>query len=280
MKPFLGIDVTQNKKNEQPNGIEFCVAVPAQALSQALERSMEKATVTEEKAKLPLALRIVQYVCGIAGFLAAAGILKADVSLTEGYQNAPWLFWGTGVCLAIWSILWLWAKQRSKTILSSEESTQTLSNLEGVANAIYGELEVPADAPEVDVLTFFYKEKNGQIKVQEKGVVQYFNPVYRIFADSENLYIVNCDGKNAFPLASLKGIRTVKKRARIMSWNKDVAYNEGAYAPFKLTVDQYGCIHCKCYHILELEHGGTAWGIYFPSYELPVLERITGLKAE
>ena len=30
---------------------------------------------------------------------------------------------------------------------------------------------------------------------------------------------------------------------------------------------------------LELEHEGETWGIYFPCYELPVFEELTGLKA-
>ena len=36
----------------------------------------------------------------------------------------------------------------------------------------------------------------------------------------------------------------------------------------------------KAYHILELEHGGENYGIYFPCWELPVFERLTGLNAE
>ena len=35
-------------------------------------------------------------------------------------------------------------------------------------SAIYDELDVPPDAQEVDVLTFFYKEKGGECKVCEK----------------------------------------------------------------------------------------------------------------
>jgi len=37
MKPFLGIDLTTNKKNDQLNGNDFLAAKPSLALSQALE---------------------------------------------------------------------------------------------------------------------------------------------------------------------------------------------------------------------------------------------------
>ena len=49
MKPFLGIDLTTNKKNEQMNGEEFVIAKPALSLTQSLESSFENVEETIEK---------------------------------------------------------------------------------------------------------------------------------------------------------------------------------------------------------------------------------------
>ena len=51
------------------------------------------------------------------------------------------------------------------------------SHVDSGADAIYKDLQVPVEAKEVDLLMFFYKEKNGEIKVCEKGmqIAQYFN---------------------------------------------------------------------------------------------------------
>ena len=162
-------------------------------------------------------------------------------------------------------------------VLSADENAQVFSHWENTTDAVFAELSVPTDAKEVDVLSFFYKMNDGNIKVCEKGmqVTQYFNPIFKIFSDSEYLYLANLEGKYAFPLSSVMGIRTVKKHIRIAGWNKDIPYNKGIYKQYKLTIDNYGCIHCKSYHILELNHNGEIWGIYFPSYELPVIEEIT-----
>lgn len=65
-----------------------------------------------------------------------------------------------------------------------------------------------------------------------------------------------------------------------MSWNKDEAYNKGVYKQYKLVEDNLGRVSGKNYQILELNSGGKRWGIYFPCYELPVFEEITGLKAD
>lgn len=273
MKPFLGIDLTRNKKNEQFNGEEFLIQKPSAALSESLEATTDKAEKTIEKSKLPLPLRILQLICGFAVLLIAGGIINAGVSLAEGYHNAPWLFWTAGICAVLWLILWLCGSHKARHTLETDESTQTFSHLDGVANAVYSELAVPADAKNIDILSFFYKIKDGEIKVQEKGmqVFQYFNPEFKIFTDEEKLYLANLEGKYAFPLSSIVKIHTVKKHIRIAGWNKDEEYNKGFYKQFKLTTDNYGCIHCKQYYILEITHQGDSYGIYIPCYELPTL---------
>ncbi len=286
MKPFLGIDLTADKKNEQLNGAVFLISEPSSALAQTLKTSLERANGTIEQSKLPLPLRIVQWICGIVGALIALGILKSlgneGVSLEKAYQNASWLFWVAGPCLLIWLILKILSMRKEKTVLEKDENTHVFSNLDGVCDAIYTELLVPHDAKEVDLLSFYYKTKGSELKVCEKAmqITPYFNPVFKVFADSEKLYLANLEGKYAFPLSSVRSIRTVKKHIRVPDWNKKEAYNKGLYKQYKLTTDNYNCIHCKSYHILEIDRNGELWGIYFPCYELPVFESITGLTAQ
>lgn len=287
MKPFLGIDLTTDKKNDRPNGAEFLVAKTSPALSRSFEQSSENAEETIEQSRLPLPLRIGQWICGAVGLVVALGLVKGlggenDVSLSQAYQNAPWLFWLAGGSLLAFAVLKLIGRRKEKTVLATEESAHTLRKFEGVCDAIYSELAVPSDAKEVDLLSFFYKVKDGSIKVCERPMQlwSHFNPVFKVFADSEQLYFANTEGKYAFPRSSLKAIHTLEKRVRVMGWNKTVAYNEGVYKQYKLTSDQYGCIHCKLSYILEIDRNGEPWGIHIPCYELPAFEELTGLKAQ
>ena len=273
MKPFLGIDLTENKNNEQMNGAEFLVQTPSAALQQALTASSEKAESTVSRSKLPIPFRVIQYVCGFAALLIGSSILNAEVSFAEGYRNAAWLYWTAGISAIVWGILWFLSKKKARSVLEADESAQTFSHLEGVTQAIYQELGVPDTAKTVDVLFFFYKRKNGEIKLVEKTVAaQYFNPEFKLFADTDQVYLANLEGKYAFPRASIRQLRTVKKHIRIATWNKAEAHNKGLYKPYKLTTDNYGCIHCKQYHILEVDHRGETFGIYIPCYELPAFE--------
>jgi len=287
VKPFLGIDLTTDKKNEQTNGAAFLIAEPSPALTRALERSVESAGGTLEQTRLSLPLRFVQWLCGVVGALAAIVIIGGSIGrdgipLAEGYQKDPWLFWTAGACLLVWLILKILSRQKEKTVLERDENTHVFSNLDGVIDAIFTDLLIPSDAKDVDLLSFYYKTKGSELKVCEKAmqITPYSNPLFKLFADSENLYIADLEGKYAFPLSSLRSIRTVKKTIRIPDWNKDEAYNKGVYKQYKLSTDNYNCIHCKTYHILEIDHNGELWGIYFPCYELPVFEAVTGLTAQ
>ncbi len=287
MKPFLGIDLTNNKKNEQFNDEAYLVMTPSGALAQSFEHQTENAQQQIEKSKLPLGIRIGHWICGTVGALVVIGILKAmtgedSVSLAQAYENADWLFWIGGACLVIWGILKLISMRREKEVLESDESERIFDNFDKTCEAIFTELAVPQDARDVDVLSFYYKLKGDEIKLCEKGlqIAPYNNPVFRIFSDAEHLYLANLEGKHAIPFSALKAIRSSKKTIRILTWNKDEMYDKGIYKQYKLDHDNFGCIICKGYHILEFEYQGEVWGIYFPNYELPVFEELTGLKAE
>ena len=279
MKPIFGINLTENKQNDQFSGAGFLVQQPSAALTQALNSAARKAEDLSKQGKLPTPLRIVKTLCGFLAAMIAVGILRglSGVTIRQAYENAGYLFWLGGACFLVWAVLWLIGKEKEKAVMGKEESGQTLSNFESICKAIYGELSVPEDAQEVDILSFYYKEKSGKIKPCENGIqmTTYLNPVFKAFADEENLYIANLEGKYAFPRACIQSIQTVKKHITMASWNKELACNEGIYKQYKVTRDNYGFVHCTQYCILEIEKDGETWGLYFPCYELPTFEELT-----
>lgn len=287
MKPFLGIDITTDKKNETFNGEEFIVMNASDTQADALEEAAFEGVELLDKARLPLPLRIVQWVCGIGGFIVLVALLKAcledeEIRFADIYQDAPWLFWLIGICLVIWGVLTLLGHRKEKETLESEKNEQITANCETIATNIRAEFAVPADALTVDVLSFSYKIKNGKPIVKEKALqlTPYINFEFKAFADQEHVFLADLESKYAFALSELRAIRTVKKHISVMFWNKEEEMNKGGYKPYKLWEDKYGCANMKTYHVLELEHEGEIWGIYFPCYELPIFEKLTGLTAE
>ncbi|MBE6788456.1 MAG: hypothetical protein E7539_02205 [Ruminococcaceae bacterium] len=287
MKPFLGIDITENKKNEAFNGEEFIIARPSSALSAAFDKTSEEFINVISESRLPIAIRIGHWICGTVGAIVAIGIIKAltgndSISLAQAYQNADWLFWVGGICLVAWLILKIISNKKQKTVLESDESNNVFSNFDKVAENIYQELKVPTDAKEVDVLSFAYKTKNGSVVAKERGLetTPYSNLVFRIHKDAENMYLTDREAKYCFALSSLKNIKKINKTISVPIWHKDTEPNEGEYKQYKIFSNNLDDLCFKPYYILELEHNNEVWGIYFPCYELPIFEEITGLKAE
>ncbi len=284
MKPFLGIDITDNKRNDVFNGDEFLVSTASDEATQALENSLEQADKIINKAKLPTILRVIQYICCFAWIVVAGGIIKGmkNVDLKTAYANAPELFWVCGVCFIVWGVITLAAISKAKSVSNSSEAQAAANDLDTMTDEIFDELDVPEDAVAVDILSFCYKIKKGVpvAKSTKRSFGTHFNFEYHAFVRNQKLYLANVEAKYEFPFSELKGIVTVDKRITMPEWNKDIPPNVGPYKQYKMNVDNFRCIHAKPYHILKVLHDGEMWGIYFPCYELDTFENLTGFNAQ
>lgn len=289
MKVFLGIDLTKKKNENKDELLEdvFLIEEPSSTMIEAFDDSLEKSIEEVKRAKLPIAFRIAEWVSGVVGLILVSGFFSAltgdeGVAFDKAYANSGWLLWVGIILLVASAAIFLFGKVKEKKVLDSEESKQTMSRLDSVSDNIFSELGVPADAKDVDVLSFFYKVKDGEIKACENisSSAPFSSSVFKIYADLENLYLVNLDGKYAFARSMLTSIRKINKRTIISGWNKDENFNKGIFKQYNIKGDQMERIHCKCRYVLELNREGELWNIYFPNYELPVFEEMTGLKAE
>lgn len=289
MKPFGCIDITSNKKNERINGAEFIVESTSSGQTAALERATEQAEGLAKKARLPLPLRIVEWVTALLGLTLIIGFIRAidesegGLSLSEALENAYGVLVVGGISLLIAVILYLADLRLKKKVGQGSEFEQAASKLEGITANIGDELGIPENAVGVDLLTFCYIEKKGKISPKNmnwKGE-RYSNPEMKLFCEGDRLCLADLEHKYAIERTSLRAIRTVKKRIVLTNWNKDTHPCEGRFKVYKMAYDaRYNQIGLKPYHILEFEQNGEAWGIYFPCYELPAFEAMTGLKAE
>ena len=282
MKPFLGINLTADKNNKQANGDELIIAKPSLGMSYSLETATENARAVVKKAILPLPVRIIQWVCGGLAIIFVSGILRSEGNIAEKYKNAPYFFWIEGICVLVWLALFITGKVKAKKVISTDENQHTISTLAGTLESVLRELGVPEDSKEIDLLSFHYKEKDGQVDICEKfmQLSNFFNKAYYVYKDSENLYLANQDAKYAIPLSGITSLKVVKKKARVNEWHKQEKYDEGSYKKFKLSSDQFGCVHCHSYSILEVDCNEMVWGFYFPSYEQPVIEELVGMNGE
>lgn len=284
MKPIFCIDVTNNKKNDILNGSEFISrTLSAQKLKDYEEKqdSLEEAV---EKSKIPLWLTIVKYLCAFFFLIVLGAVAKSRENLTipEQFENAPGLFIAAIVCAVAWVIIQILSKRKETKVLKEEKAEDQVEELKKDEKIIFEELEVPNTARSVDILMFRYKVKKEKIVPYVSGLqtTAYICLDAKAFADEEGLHLADISSVYTFKKSEIKAIRTVAKRISIANWNKDEDPRKGEFKPYKMAVNNYGDVFFKPYHILEVEHDGQLYGIYFPPYELDVFERLTGMAAE
>ena len=287
MKPFIGIDITENKKNDKINGKEFVVQETSKALYEAYDKATDEVGVFHKKAAMPLWFRIIHKIIGVGALIVSTSIVKIVLNkdgietFVKVLKEMPWFVLLGVVCWAIFGVMTIIGRKKIKTVAESDEYNHTQSKAESLSNSVYAELGVPPQAPFVDILSFQYKIKDGKLKPKGKDAktVPFINIAFKIHSDGENLYLTEMENKYAFAFSEMKGIKIIKERGFVQAWNKDEDFNKGEYKQYKITKNDYG-YYFKHYCILELEHNCELWEIYFPDYELPIFEQVTGIKAE
>lgn len=239
---------------------------------------------TIDKAALPSWLSIVKTICGLGAFIIGAGILQGslEVGFGKAYQNASWLFLLGGVLLILYMAVYFHGKKIENKVYKEDKAEEKLNILDDTVNKTMESMGVPDDATDTDIITFNYKDKNGQPVACEIGVVisKYLLEVYKLYSKDDMLCLADAESVYGFSLSEIKAIKTINKKIPTFPWNKDEGPKEGIYKKYKMVVNSFGCVYFKPYYILEIEHKGEEYGLYFPCYELEHFEKLTGIKAE
>lgn len=281
MKPFYGIDRTADKKSTAHEGACFIAATVSDFTRQSYEQALNNAAEQVVRAQLFQPLRWIKTGCGWIAALIALGIARSlgDVTLFEAYDNAPALFWTFGICGAVWAVLAVLNLRKTRTVTEGEDFVRSARRLDSEIERVFQELEVPADAKEVDVVQLTYRWKNGKLKIHTQGMetTPYTNVSMRVFRRENVLCLADALYRYELPIAQLRCLKKVKKPLVINGWNKDEKINSEFYKPYRLTLDNYERVHTRCYGLLELTCEGADWAVWLPSYELNYISALTGL---
>ena len=280
MKPFLCIDITQNRKNRNNNEAFVCQNISQVTENNLLKVSLEMTNVFK-KIRLPLPIKILQMIDGVVMVvLLRAGlgvVMKDDRLLSELIGKTSWFPFAFIGSIVIFVFLFLMERNQQIKLSKSEEFHTANNRAETMEKNIKAELGVPENAKEIDILTFTYlvKKKSSQKEIKPIKVENY---EYYIFVENENLYLSSLDTKYCVPLSCIDSITTINSRIDIPFWNKETQYNKGEYKQYKISKND-PFFKMKKYYVLNVKYQNELWGIYFPCYELPVFEELTGLEA-
>ena len=280
MKNIFGVNITGDKHNTTYDGEVFIKNTISPELNNTLDETTEHINELEKEIQ-PTWIKVVRYISGLLAVLIIAGIIRglSNVTLSQAYENAPYMFYAVVILSIVWFFLFIREKIRKKNVIESEEFKKLTDNVASGTEKMYEELNIPPDAVNMDFLSYQYKIKNGNIKIVSAKItpVKYINIACLIYVRDGSLHIYHARQEWVIPLDSFTGITKINKRILIPFWNKEVPYNKDEYKQYKLTSNQYG-ISVKPYYEILIKHGEDDYCLSVPSYELEALSSLIGIE--
>lgn len=280
IKPIFGFDITEDKKSQTYYGDLFATKKLDENIAKDLQARTETLQSTVKASKLPIFLTVIQYLGILYGILVIGPMFTVDGGIRQAIKNAPILCYSAIFFLILGGIIFIVSKHKEKRVLAEQNADTKLDMLKECAQIAYASLGVPHDATDTDILMFQFIIKDGQMKIHtpSMAVTPFYNHVFKVYRDEKNLYITDIETVYTIPLDSVKAIRKINKTALLPNWNKEENFNRGEYKQYKLNSNSYG-VSSKPYYVLEFDRFGELYGVYFPCFELPRFEKLTGLTA-
>lgn len=273
MKNIFAYDVTENPENEVFDGARYVIRRLDGGQEQILYAAAKSLEAELEAAKLPKPLRILKTVFGwvAALYLCVLVELLNDVPLRRLVFHAPVCSLILAVSFFLWLSLWLTARRRAKRNPQREAYRQASAVYAQELTDTRGQLGVPENARKMDIITYRYQLKSGKERICSSPFI---NIESAVFLEDDCLCVSDAICKVALPLEKMTGIRTVKKRLCVASWNKDTPYNKGIYKRFRITVNSFGMVFFKPYYVLTLRDFGQDFELYIAPYDLDTVRQV------
>ena len=271
-----------SKDGDTPcDGARFITNRADAALKKEIDDVFGKVLETGSKASLPGWLQTLKLICYVGAAIIVISLLRnlGDLTLAEMYGNAPAIFYGGGVCLALWVVLFCIEKLKYKKVDDSGEIDKALESMEALNFRSEEQLGIPHDHKKVDVLSFRYTEKNGKVKIKEELFYKHVNNEMKLFRNGDDLCLADIDSVYSFPISDIKKYVLKKKKANMDEWNKDVPFNKGEYKQYKITSNDYGTIFCR-YYAMQISDVFGEYELFFPEYELAQFKAIADVPVE
>ncbi len=232
------------------------------------------------KARFPFILDILFFIAIAAFIMIAFGIINKviqDRTFNIVLNQSLVLFIIEGVLLVFIICMFVLKRVKVKKVVNSDEYKNKIDQYRTIEKECLEELNIPLDSPHVDVLFSFYKIKdNRMVNAFPSGVADYAVFNLNIFKEDNCLCLGDFTIVVKIPLNSIKTIQLESAKYRFYGWNKDIPYNKGEYAKYKIKSNNLVYKMDK-YYSLEFEKGNKTYEIFFPEYDGQIVCDLVGM---
>ena len=272
MKELFGVNVTEDSGNREKDGAGAASAVSYVSAAEGLQPA-ERPAADAMLTPLPAWARTATLILSIAFVLLTGHLVQ-----TKGNpQPGRWAVVVLDVLLAVACIaVRVVARSKDLRMTNRKEDQEKASRLRETAKAGMEQMNVPENAPEVDLFTYRYRTKNGKNEACDRTAGQYDPQIGTVFCENGVLSVADTEMRFDIPLTDILGLEMVHQRVSMSSWNKDEACNRGRYRAWRLREDNMGRGWMDSWGKLTVRLKGEEYELRFPPYEY---ENIAGLVA-
>jgi hypothetical protein len=257
------------------NGNQFKVNQISQELENKLNETSNWMQTLNKNAKLPSGLNFLKTFGFIVFLVIGFSLFRAETTLEESYQNAPYIFFIGAIAILLFLGLWLYEKARKKAALKEETVEEMKQKVDQVLKETTDYLDIPSDAISIDVFAYTYKlNDEGNEVINTSKMFHYMNQPLYFYIKNDMLYFADHFNVYAVSLDSITSIETIDKKATVYGWNKEIPFNQEPYKSYKIRANQFNVFFIKPYYQVLIEDMTGDYYFYIPHYELEALNAL------
>ena len=281
VKNIFSVDITDENHHISNGNIFVTDRVPEEFDNELDEQNEETLRLMDKAIKTPLYLRILMFifpVCGIASLRVFFDFAE-DTSFAQAINDAPYiLLFAIAMFIGLAFVLYI-LKRQSDEFSESRDMQHLERNAEINEQKAFKLLNIPKDAPEIDVMLIMYEIKKGKVKSTHKDLCDYITSIFHVFVADGMLKLASLNMIHSIPLNEITGARCIHKKVSTDAWNKDDPHNKGKYKEFKIKEGEFGSMVINTYYALDILHENEEYEILIPCYDWEIIEKLTGVKA-
>ncbi len=286
MKKLFGFDVTESAENAVIDGQVFCTKHIAPEHEAELEELNRKNDDFEKESVLPLPLRILSTI--FTGLFVIAvtvdvrllfDILAGDLTISQAYHNAPFIFYAEAVVIVLFAILTAAKIKQSKKVFQSTDYADHTGSLNLAIDESFRQLGIPENASVIDVLMSKYRIKNGKEKQIAFFNYNFINVPKYVYIENACICFADAYEVLEIPLSSVKSIKKVKKRAMFPNWNKNDPPSSKNYKKYKIAMNNQNVYYAHYYSVLIEDIRGD-FELFIPNYDIETFSALTAIRID
>lgn len=264
------------------DGHEFKTGQISEDLAARFANFRAQVNNVQERGSVPCLITIIKFLLNLVWICVFGGMIQAcgkGTSWSEMYENVPGFFYVGGGTFLLWLLIIIIEKLKMKHAIETSDIEGMMHQADVLEAQLHMELDIPEDAPCVDVIQQSYAMKKGKKKILHAMTSTFLNPEMYVYRKGDRLCFCDRSEEFSIPLDRILGVELFKKPVQVSGWNKDEPMEDDKYKEFKPSRTDAGYF-VKQHYVIYVQGDAEELVIRIPNYDFATVEACVGSKIQ